>query len=175
MNQNNISLTVGLLVVLISCSYNSIEPINSTPTTEAPGFQRKYGRTWFYYAQVNKQGDYMRRMFIDSASANAVAQGNPLPDRALIAMETWFGNNQSTVYIREKGSTWQSGSFNPGSPNYAVATIASCNQCHNRASRTDLTFTEPLLRKALQRQQPQIIWCNESSFNPCDLSVYQGE
>jgi hypothetical protein len=90
-------------------------------------------------------------------------------------METWFGPDQSTVYVRRKqNGAWLSGSFSPGSPNFAVAPNASCNNCHARAAVTDMTFTRPLLEKALQRQRLQVIACNEPSFTPCDLPVYQG-
>jgi hypothetical protein len=143
------------------------------PETVAAG--NRYGQNLLFYAQVDKAGNYFRRMFIDSLSAQAVRQTGELPENALLVMETWFGNDQSTVFMRQKrNGQWLSGSFSPASPNFSVAPGASCNNCHARASVTDLTFTRPLLQKALQRGQVQVIACNEPSFTPCDLSIYQG-
>jgi hypothetical protein len=161
-------------VVHLSCTSQTSE----NPSPEIPPlsnqFIQKYGRSWYFYAQVNKSGDYFRRIFIDSVSAQTVRNTGETPSNALFAMETWFGNEQSTVFIRQKQTNWQGGSFSPASPNYALSLQISCNNCHSRAASTDQTFTKPLLIKALQRNQLQIIECDMTSFNPCDLSVYQG-
>ncbi|MCU0445734.1 MAG: hypothetical protein MUE85_12545 [Microscillaceae bacterium] len=164
---------IWTIMVMMSCTYQVAEDLLPPPSL-IPENNEKYGRRWFYYAQVNKSGDYFRRMFIDSVSAQIVKNTGNIPENALFAMETWFGAGQSTVYIRQKKLQWQSGSFSPNNPDYAVSLNLSCNNCHNRASVSDQTFTKPLLVKALQRNQVQVIECNQSSFNPCDLSVYQG-
>jgi hypothetical protein len=169
-----ISIAVVIVASLGSCTKESMaDPTPNIPVSDSLRVS-KYQREWIYYAQVNKQGNYFRRMFIDTASASQVRQTGNIPTNALFAMETWFGNNQSTVYIRQKSNEWTSGSFSPNNPVYGLTLQTSCNSCHNRASSTDLTFTKPLLQKALVRNRVQIIECNESSFNPCDLAVYQG-
>jgi hypothetical protein len=169
-----ISMAVVVFASLGSCTKESIvDPTANIPASDSLRVS-KYQREWIFYAQVNKQGNYFRRMFIDTASASQVRQTGIIPTNALFAMETWFGIDQSTVYIRQKGNEWLSGSFSPNSPTYGLTLQTSCNNCHSRASSTDLTFTQPLLQKALVRNQVQIIECNESSFNPCDLAVYLG-
>jgi hypothetical protein len=135
----------------------------------------KYNRKIIQYAQVDKTGDYFRRMFIDSASAQAFLQTGIVPQSAIFYLETWFGNSQSTVYIRQKNnSEWESNSFSPSLPNYQVTFDQSCQGCHFTARSTESVFTLPLLTKALNRGKIQVIECNQTSFNPCDLKTYQG-
>ncbi|MFN8356631.1 MAG: hypothetical protein U0Y10_19410 [Spirosomataceae bacterium] len=135
----------------------------------------KYNRRIIQYAQVDKAGDYFRRMFIDSASAQAFLQTGVVPQSAIFYLETWFGDSQSTVYIRQKNNNeWQSNSFSPSSPNYQVAFDQSCAGCHFTARSTESVFTLPLLTKALNRKKVQVIECNQTSFNPCDLKTYKG-
>lgn len=69
-------------------SPNPIGPIDDSQATDTLGYLRKYGRTWIYYAEVDKAGDYFRRMFLDSVSVARLRQTGILPDNALIAMET---------------------------------------------------------------------------------------
>lgn len=146
-------------------------PGSNTPTDTV----QRYGRQWLFYAQVDKAGDYLRRMFIEPAVAAQVGRNGELPDGTLLLMETWFGENQSTVFIRQKrNGQWLSGSFAPDSPAFTVGLQTSCNNCHQRAESTDLTFTRPLLLRSIQQRAFQRIECDQPSFTPCDLSVYQG-
>ncbi len=169
------SLILMAFVTIWSCSNNEIDPDPEVNAMSRDSLNvSRYSRGWVHYAQVTKNGNYFRRMFIDSGSAAVVSNTAEIPNEALFAMETWFGHEQSTVFIRQRNSQWQSGSFSPGNPSYSVATQNSCNSCHSRAASTDFTFTKPLLVKALQKRQVQFVQCNQDSFNPCDLSVYLG-
>ncbi len=148
---------------------------DSTGSLDSNIYISKYGKGLVYYAEVDKAGNYFRRMFIDSASARIAANTGVLPSEALLVLETWFGSDQSTVYIRQKKENeWHSNSFSPSNPIYQVSLTASCNSCHATASVTDDAFTLPLLKKALARGAVQKITCKQPSFTPCDLSVYQG-
>lgn len=180
-----------LFLTILSCrqdnTVQTVPPEETTPpgsgTTILPGIPTistsptsLYGKKLVYYAQVNKAGDYFRRMLIDSASAVRVRQTGTLPENALLVLETWFGSQQSTVYGRQKvAGEWHSTSFSPTQPNYMVSLESSCNGCHATARQTDAAFTLPLLQKSLARNAVQTIECNQSSFTPCDLSVYQGQ
>lgn len=152
------------------------DPSIATPIRDTSQLRlHKYGKSLVFYAEVDKAGDYFRRMFIDSVSANIVLKTGEIPEGAILFLETWFGENQSTVYIRQKvNEVWQSHSFAPTSPDYKVTPVSSCNSCHSTAAATDAAFTKPLLIKALQRNAVQKIVCNQPSFTPCDLSVYRG-
>lgn len=162
-----------LVSLFMACT--QVDAPSPVPSGQATELQvSKYGRAWVFYAQVNKAGNYFRRMYIDTLSARQLSHTGALPENTLIAMETWFGSAQSTVYIRQKGGQWLSGSFGPGSPTYQLALQASCNGCHSRAAATDFTFTKPLIQKALRQNKVQQITCSEPSFTPCDLAVYQG-
>jgi hypothetical protein len=170
-------ISIVILSSFVSCSRDIAELLNINPASEDADSLHltKYGRKLVFYAEVDKADDYFRRMFIDSASAAAVVATGVLPHNTLLYLETWFGANQSTVFIRQKvNGQWLSNSFSPSSPDYNVTLTSSCNNCHAMARVTDDTYTLPLLRKALQRNSVQRIVCNESSFTPCDLEVYQG-
>lgn len=181
----SIGAWIGLLSI-VGCQDEPVEeqgngqPVESI-TVPAPGVNaptdtvQRYGRQWIFYAQVDKAGDYFRRMFVEPAVAAQVGRNGELPDGALLLMETWFGENQSTVFIRQKRSgQWLSSSFAPDDPNFTVTLQNSCNTCHARTSATDFTYTRPLLLRAIQRGAFQRIECDQPSFTPCDLSVYQG-
>lgn len=180
-----ISVWIGVLSI-VGCQDESVteevikpmpEPIIvPTPGANAPtDTVQRYGRQWIFYVQVDKAGDYFRRMFIEPAVATQVGPNGELPEGALLLMETWFGENQSTVFIRQKrNGQWLSGSFAPDAPNFAVTLQNSCNNCHRRTEATDLTYTRPLLLRALQRGAFQRIECDQPGFTPCDLAVYQG-
>jgi hypothetical protein len=170
-------ISAVIFSAFVSCRHDVAAPTTESPmgTSSDSLHQDKYGRKLVFYAEVDKAGDYFRRMLIDSASAAAVASSGSLPANALLYLETWFGANQSTVYIRQKvNGRWLSNSFSPSSPDYNVVLTNSCNNCHATASVTDDTYTLPLLRKALQRKSVQRIICDQPSFTPCDLQVYQG-
>ncbi|MBC8082907.1 MAG: hypothetical protein H7Z21_06805 [Hymenobacter sp.] len=171
-----------LLLPLVGCGDDGQPAAGPAPAPHgqpAPGpltITNRYGRPLIFYAEVDKQGDYFRRMFTDPASAEAVRRTGELPDNALLVLETWFGPDQSTAFVRQKrGNEFESGSFGPGNPDFSVGLTVSCNNCHARAAVTDRTFTLPLLRRALQRNEVQTIVCNQPSFTPCDLAVYQGQ
>ncbi len=175
-------MIVGFVSFAASCSKSGLDediPVfenpNSGNSQDTAMYVSKYGKGLVYYAEVDKAGNYFRRMFIDSASARIVSTTGTLPAEALLVLETWFGNDQSTVYIRQKKENeWHSNSFSPSNPVYQVGLTASCNSCHATASVTDDAFTFPLLKKALARGAVQKITCNQASFTPCDLSVYEG-
>ncbi|MBP2833754.1 hypothetical protein J8281_16280 [Aquimarina sp. U1-2] len=140
----------------------------------------RYGKQWMFYAQVDKKGDYVRRMFIEiSRNEKSSLSNNPseLPLGTLILMETWFSKGQSTVYLRKKvgKDQWESGSFSPKLPSFDTSESVSCNSCHSVAKKTDQTFTLPLLKKYIDQEKLQRIVCNENSFTPCNLNVYQGD
>jgi hypothetical protein len=64
-------------------------------------FVDKYGKAMVWYAQVDKAGDYFRRMFIDRKSAKVFVEEGTLPESATLVLETWFGLQQSTVFVRQ--------------------------------------------------------------------------
>ena len=135
----------------------------------------KYGKELVPFAMVAKTGDYSRRMFIDATSSRRFAQTGHLPEGAVLVLETWFGRELSTVYVRQRvGDGFRASSFPPTAPNFATTSDAVCEGCHSRAHATEDTFTLPLLRKALERGAVQAIVCPKPSFTPCDLSVYEG-
>ena len=137
----------------------------------------KYGVPMYFYAQVNKRGDYFRRMFIDTTSLRTVIATSEIPENALIAMETWFGSGPSTVFFRTKRSgEWLSGSFSPSNPDFSnPVSINSCNNCHNTAQSTDFTFTRPLIARSLEENEVQLIECDRGPTGPCDLAIYLGD
>ncbi|MCG8390753.1 MAG: cytochrome P460 family protein [Cytophagales bacterium] len=138
----------------------------------------KYGVPMYFYAQVNKRGDYFRRMFIDITALQAILTTSEIPGNALIAMETWFGeSNPSTVFFRTKrAGEWLSGSFSPSAPDFGSArSINSCNNCHNTAQATDFTFTQPLIARSIQENAVQFIECDMGPTGPCDLATYLGQ
>ena len=49
----------------------------------------RYGLPMYFYAQVDKSGDYFRRMFMDTTSFATAATTGEIPNGAIIAMETW--------------------------------------------------------------------------------------
>jgi|GEM_PF-6995613 hypothetical protein len=173
-----ISVVFVLALIAYCCESDSLpvpteEPIADTLKIEATV---RYGRNLVWYAQVDKAGAYFRRMFVDERTALLVSQTGEIPDSALLVMETWEDStNQSAVYIRSpRSGVWQSNSFSPVAPaSWVVSENESCNNCHSIARSTQLTFTKPLLIKALQTGQIQRITCEQPSFTPCDLSVYQ--
>lgn len=154
----------------------SIAPvIPEQEVTDGDLFIQKYGKSIYHYAEVDKAGDYYRRMFIDSSSAIIAKNTGEIPEGAILFLETWFGDSQSTVYIRQKiNGEWQSNSFIPSSPDYNVTITESCNSCHAGASVTDNTYTQPLLLKSLAANSVQKIVCDQPSFTPCSLDIYQG-
>ncbi|GAB3641276.1 hypothetical protein [Spirosoma arcticum] len=89
---------VGVSIELPSDSIHVPAPGTNAPTDTI----QRYGRQWVFYAQVDKADDYFRRMFIEPAVAAQIGPNGDLPDGALLLMETWFGANQSTVFIRQK-------------------------------------------------------------------------
>ncbi len=141
----------------------------------------RYGRPLVFFAQVDKAGEYFRRMFIDSASfaqmrRHASSRIDSVPIGALLVMETWGSEtSQSTVFIRQKTLRgWENAAFAPSIPNFTLGTISGCNSCHEAARITDNTFTLPLLRRVASGGAIQRIECNQGPTTPCDLSVYQG-
>lgn len=167
--------------VTLACSNkinesDGIEPSTGFPIDTTSMRVTKYGKTWVYYAEVDKAGDYSRRMLLEESAARAMIQNGRLPDGALVAMETWFGRSLGTVYLRQKSEgRVYSGSFSPSTPVFDTRNDISCNGCHNRAASTEDFFTLPLLQKALQRNRVQRIVCDQPSFTPCNISVYQGD
>ncbi|MEM6319362.1 MAG: hypothetical protein AAF960_16945 [Bacteroidota bacterium] len=148
----------------------TVEPLEEI----TPIMIEKYGRTWLAYAQVDKRGNYFRRMFLEITDSDYLTKDGELPNGALIAMETWFGDDQSTVYLRQLvDGEWLSGSFSPTSPNYSLDVSRSCDNCHASANSQQATFTRSLIRPAFTEGTVQIVECDESSFTPCELSVYQ--
>ena len=141
-------------------------------------FTSRYGVAMYQYAQVNKRGDYFRRMFIDSSSVATFLQNGEIPEGTTIAMETWFGeSSQSSIFFRTKrNDVWLSGSFSPSSPNLGSAiSINSCNNCHNIAESRDFTFTRPLIARSFLENEIQFVECDRGPTGPCDLNTYLGE
>jgi hypothetical protein len=136
-----------------------------------------YGKRLVYFARVNKGGDYHRRVYIDSASAQLAVQLGKIPANALLVQETWEDGVKTDVFIRvkKKDGQYTSGSFSPGAPDFSTSNDGGCNGCHTAANSTDVTFTAPLLPKALLRKSTQVVKCNAPTFNPCDLTVYKGD
>ncbi|WKN42616.1 cytochrome P460 family protein [Tunicatimonas pelagia] len=147
------------------------------PDSVALTLTDRYGPPIYFYAQVDKRGDYFRRMFMDTASFRVAATTGQIPDGALIAMETWANeSSQSSVFYRTKrGDGWLSGSFSPTRPDFSDAVdINSCRNCHQTAQTTDFTFTRPLMQRAARENQVQFIECDRGPTEPCDLEVYLG-
>jgi hypothetical protein len=73
---------VAVLFSAGGCSRESpVEPTATRPgddTTGGDGSQ-KYGQSLVFYAEVDKAGDYLRRMFLDSGSAQAFRRTGTLP------------------------------------------------------------------------------------------------
>ncbi|MGD1891930.1 MAG: cytochrome P460 family protein [Cyclobacteriaceae bacterium] len=137
----------------------------------------RYGSPMYFYAQVDKSGDYFRRMFMDTTSFTVAAATGEIPDGAIIAMETWANeSNQSTVFYRAKqDGQWLNGSFSPNRPDFSDAIdINSCRNCHQTASTTDFTFTRPLIQRSVRENTVQFIECDRGPTGPCDLEVYLG-
>lgn len=191
--QNTLFLLTGIfcftVAAIMACSDDSgampgIDDMEDV-LTDVPGmdsletrFTEKYGVPMYFYAQINKRGDYFRRMFIDTTALQAILSTSEIPGNALIAMETWFGeSNPSTVFFRTKRTgEWLSGSFGPSTPDFGSArSINSCNNCHNTAQATDFTFTQPLIARSLQENAVQFIECDMGPTGPCDLATYLGQ
>ncbi|MEM8909028.1 MAG: hypothetical protein AAGD05_14375 [Bacteroidota bacterium] len=162
--------------IFISANCTQEEPMDLEEPPIAPSFGtvEKYGRTWLPYAIVEKSGDYARHMFVEADQVEFIRENGTLPDGTLIAMETWFGESQSTVYIRTLiDNEWQSGQFNANAPNYSVSVRSSCNACHSNASSRQDNYTRDLIQRAIFEQTTPVVYCDQPSFNPCELSVYQ--
>lgn len=164
------------MATLLACGNQSAEvgPAQAGAGGQALAPVEKYGRRWLMYAQVNKAGDYFRRMFIEVAAAEAMQATGQLPEGTPVIMETWFGERQSTVYLRQKdGDRVLSGSFAPERPRFSASNDFTCNLCHRRAKDWGHFFTLKMLETALRTQQTVVVRCDEPSFTPCELAVYQ--
>ncbi len=155
---------------------DSTDSVGSNESSLDLTLTNRYGIAMYQYAQVDKNGNYFRRMFMDTSSFFVTANTGEIPDQAIIAMETWFGDNQSTVFYRTKNKgAWLSGSFGSSSPDFSnPRSINSCNNCHRIAESTDFSFTRPLISRAFQENEIQFIECDMGPTGPCDLETYLG-
>ncbi len=174
--KKNIAILLCIVGIFAgSSAFTHQTPVS--PVTDLSGITvTLHGKKLVYYARVNKGGTYYRKMYIDSASAQTALQTGKIPVNALLVQETWEDGVNTDVFIRlkKKDGQYASGSFSPGRPNFSTSNDGSCNGCHMGAVSTDVTFTAPLLAKALQRKATQQVSCNAETFHPCDLSVYKG-
>jgi hypothetical protein len=156
-------------------------PLHAAPTaavvpsgTAADAEPHLYGRRLALYGQVDKAGDYFRRMFVDLDTIASWDGTSDLPDGTMLVMEVWHSEgNQSTIYTRElRNATWLSGSFPPTRPDFSTLLIASCNDCHAAAASRQSTFTSPMLRAWRDTKRLQRVSCEEYGFTPCELDTY---
>lgn len=136
--------------------------------------QAKYERNLAHYAIVSRSDGSFRKMFVDENSLAVIQAGEPLPDGTLIVMETWYSpENLGTVFVKQKrDGQWRYGSFNPARPDYQMRFRASCHICHAPFSKTDFTFTKPLLEAALRTQKVQAAYCDRPGRTPCTPQAY---
>ncbi|MDJ0702622.1 MAG: cytochrome P460 family protein [Leptolyngbyaceae cyanobacterium MO_188.B28] len=139
--------------------------------------QAKYDRQLAHYGTVSRRDGSFRQMFIDQTSIAALQPGEPLPNGALIVMETWYSpDNAGAVFIKQKqGGEWRYGSFNPDRPDYQMSFSGSCHRCHAPFPDTDYTLTKPLLEAALRTQQVQTAYCDRAGRTPCAPEAYLPE
>lgn len=177
--------TIGLAIALTrslnqpelhSAANPELPPPAMTSQRATPSLQveDRYDHPLAHYATVSRSDGSFRQMFIDENSMAAIQPGEPLPNGALIVMETWYSpETVGTVFVKQKQeSEWQYGSFNPGQPNYQMRFSGSCHSCHVPFPETDFTLTKPLLEAALQTQQVQAAYCDRPGRTPCEPESY---
>lgn len=133
------------------------------------------GHALVHYATIARNDGSFRRFWVDQGSLDHGRPGEPLPDGARIAMETFYGpQNRSTVFVKEKrGTQWLYGSFEPGKPDWTDTKAKTvCHACHMDAAE-DLTFTLPVIDRF--RAKPDVVrfLCDAAGRVPCDAAVYQ--
>ncbi len=176
--KKNIAILLLIALAILGSTAFTHKPSSTAPSiTDFSSMTLSlYGKRLVYFARVNKADDYHRRVYIDSAAAQLALQTGKIPVNALLVQETWENGVKTDVFIRikKKDGQYTSGSFSPGRPDFSTSNDGGCNGCHMGAASTDVTFTAPLLTKALQRKATQTVSCNAESFHPCSATVYGG-
>jgi hypothetical protein len=133
------------------------------------------GYALVHYATIARNDGSFRRFWIDEVSLGRAKAGEPLPNGARIAMETFYGpTNRATIFVKEKrGTQWLYGSFEPGRADWSdTKSKTVCHACHIDAA-TDLTFTLPVIERFRENRSVVRFLCDRAGRVPCEDAVYQ--
>ena len=144
-----------------------------------------YRDTLVQYAVVTRSDGIYRNLYISPEAVEAVANGEPLPDRTIVLIEAFDVENNVAdpeIHLAEARSTWEIadlaassrvGRWNFGAFDardgsiFAETGLNDCFSCHEGASNRNFIFSNSLLEAFIREGEIQESYCPRPGRAPC--------